>query len=49
MTRSSTTLHLGDAAPDFALTDAVDDSRRSLAALLRDNRWLLVVFHRGMW
>ncbi|HJR67934.1 MAG TPA: hypothetical protein VJ802_16005 [Gemmatimonadaceae bacterium] len=49
MSRPSTTLHLGDAAPDFQLRDAATGELRSLGDLLRDRRRLLVVFHRGMW
>jgi hypothetical protein len=49
MSRPSTTLHLGDAAPEFELRDAASGESRSLSALLRDRRGLLLVFHRGMW
>jgi hypothetical protein len=49
MSRPSTTLHLGDIAPEFALRDAASGHSRSLTDLLRDRRGLLVVFHRGMW
>jgi hypothetical protein len=49
MARPSTTLHLGDAAPEFQLRDAASGVVRSLTELLRDQRGLLVVFHRGMW
>jgi len=49
MSRPSTTLHLGDAAPEFELHDAGTGDSRSLTALLRDRRGLLLVFHRGMW
>ena len=49
MSRPSTTLQLGDAAPDFQLRDAATGELRSLGDLLRDRRRLLVVFHRGMW
>jgi peroxiredoxin len=49
MGRPSTTLHLGDAAPDFQLRDAASGVTRSLTELLRDRRGILLVFHRGMW
>jgi peroxiredoxin len=49
MPRPSTTLHLGDTAPDFQLTDAATGTARSLTSLLADRRGLLLVFHRGMW
>jgi peroxiredoxin len=49
MSRPSTTLHLGDAAPDFQLRDATSGTSRSLTELLRGHRGLLLVFHRGMW
>jgi peroxiredoxin len=49
MPRPSTTLHLGDTAPDFQLTDAATGVSRSLTSLLGDRRGLLLVFHRGMW
>ena len=49
MPRPSTTLRLGDAAPEFQLTDAATGATRSLTDLLRDRRGLLLVFHRGMW
>jgi peroxiredoxin len=49
MPRPSTTLHLGDTAPDFALRDAASGTTRSLTDLLRSRRGLLLVFHRGMW
>ena len=49
MSRPSTTLHLGDTAPEFALRDAASGESRSLTDLVRDRRGLLVVFHRGMW
>ena len=49
MSRPSTTLRLGDAAPEFHLRDAGTGMTRSLAELMRDRRGLLLVFHRGMW
>jgi peroxiredoxin len=49
MPRPSTTLRLGDPAPDFQLTDAATGASRSLTELLRDHRGLLLIFHRGMW
>ena len=49
MSRPSTTLHLGDAAPEFQLRDAASGESRSLTDLLRNRRGLLLVFHRGMW
>jgi hypothetical protein len=49
MSRPSTTLHLGDTAPEFELRDAASSQSRSLTDLLRGRRGLLVVFHRGMW
>lgn len=49
MSRPSTTLHLGDAAPEFELRDAATGETRMLAGLLRGRRGLLLVFHRGMW
>jgi hypothetical protein len=49
MSRPSTTLRLGDAAPDFQLRDAPSGATQSLTELLHDRRGLLLVFHRGMW
>ena len=49
MSRPSTTLHLGDAAPEFQLRDAASGAMRSLTELLRGRRGGLLVFHRGMW
>lgn len=49
MPRPSTTLRLGDVAPDFQLRDAASGATRSLNELLEGKRGLLVVFHRGMW
>jgi hypothetical protein len=49
MPRPSSTLRLGDVAPDFALRDAGSGSLVSLDVLLRHRRGLLLVFHRGMW
>jgi hypothetical protein len=49
MPRPSTTLRLGDTAPEFQLIDAATGASRSLTELLRDRRGLLLVFHRGMW
>jgi peroxiredoxin len=49
MPRPSSTLRLGDVAPDFQLRDALGGSTRALDDLLLDRRALLLVFHRGMW
>ena len=49
MSRPSTTLHLGDIAPEFQLRDARSGEMLALSDLLRDQRGLLLVFHRGMW
>ena len=49
MAGPSRTLRLGDAAPDFTLTDAVTGDRVRLAGLLRERAGLLLVFHRGFW
>jgi peroxiredoxin len=49
MSRPSTTLHLGDAAPEFHLRDAATGATRSLTEMLRNRAGLLLVFHRGMW
>jgi len=49
MPRPSTTLRLGDVAPDFQLREATSGATRSLNGLLEGKRGLLVVFHRGMW
>ena len=49
MPRPSSTLRLGDEAPDFALEDAVSHAAFSMEGSLRDRRGLLLVFHRGMW
>ena len=49
MPRPSSTLRLGDVAPDFELRDAISGSSVSLDSLLRHRRGLLVVFHRGLW
>ena len=49
MSRPSTTLHLGDPAPEFQLRDAVAGVTRTLTGLMRGHRGVLLVFHRGMW
>jgi peroxiredoxin len=49
MSRPSTTLHLGDAAPEFQLRDAASGAMRSLSDLVKNRRGVLLVFHRGMW
>jgi len=49
MPRPSSTLRLGDVSPDFELEDALHGGVRTLDAMLRDRRALLLVFHRGMW
>ena len=49
MPRPSSTLRLGDAAPDFKLTDAVSGARFDRAELLRERAGALLVFHRGFW
>ncbi|HEX8717826.1 MAG TPA: hypothetical protein VF722_12700 [Gemmatimonadaceae bacterium] len=49
MPRPSSTLRLGDAAPDFGLADARSGETMSPRSLLDDRRGLLLVFHRGMW
>jgi peroxiredoxin len=49
MSRPSTTLHLGDTAPEFELRDAASGATRALSDLLTNRRGLLLVFHRGMW
>ena len=49
MPRPSTTLRLGDRAPDFALGDAAAGVPVTLESLLGGRRGLLLVFHRGMW
>jgi hypothetical protein len=49
MSRPSTTLHLGDAAPEFQLRDAASGASRALSDLLTNRRGLLLVFPRGMW
>jgi peroxiredoxin len=49
MPRPSSTLHLGDTAPAFTLTDAQNGEETSLAELLRERSGLLLVFHRGFW
>jgi peroxiredoxin len=49
MPRPSSTLQLGDPAPDFELTCAVSGEPVELADLLRDRAGLLLVFHRGLW
>ena len=48
MPRPSSTLHLGDLAPDFELPVAGSPETRSLEQLLAHQRALLLV-HRGMW
>jgi len=49
MAGPSSTLRLGDAAPEFRLTDAATGETMSLASLLEDRDGLLLVFHRGFW
>ena len=49
MPRPSATLHIGDTAPSFTLTNAQSGERTSLADLLRERSGLLLVFHRGFW
>ena len=49
MPRPSSTLRLGDCAPEFSLRDAAADVPVTLDSLLADRRGLLLVFHRGMW
>jgi hypothetical protein len=49
MAGASTTLHLGDQAPEIGLRDAVSGKEWSRAGLLDAHRGLLLVFHRGMW
>ncbi len=49
MAGPSATLHIGDTAPPFTLTDAASGERTSLADLLRERSGLLLVFHRGFW
>jgi hypothetical protein len=49
MPRPSSTIHLGDLAPSFALIDALTGEGWDLDRLLRDGRGALLVFHRGMW
>ncbi len=44
----SQALHLGQAAPDFTLSDA-DGNALRLSSMLRGNRAVLVVFYRGYW
>ncbi len=49
MAGPSATLHIGDTAPAFTLTDAASGERTLLADLLRERSGLLLVFHRGFW
>jgi len=49
MPRPSSTLKLGDRAPDFELTCAVSGEPVELAELLAKRSGLLLVFHRGLW
>ena len=49
MPRPSSTLHLGDRAPEFSLRDAATGASVTLDTLLADRRGALLVFHRGMW
>ncbi|HKV50109.1 MAG TPA: hypothetical protein VJO52_02815 [Gemmatimonadaceae bacterium] len=49
MPRPSSTLHLGDRAPEFSLRDAATGASVTLDTLLTDRRGALLVFHRGMW
>jgi len=49
MPRPSSTLSLGDRAPDFELTCAVSGEPVELKELLRERAGLLLVFHRGLW
>lgn len=49
MPRPSSTLDLGDRAPDFALPEAQSGREWTLAQLLANRRGLLLVFHRGLW
>ncbi len=49
MPRPSSTLHIGDTAPTFRLTDAQNGEPTLLAELLRERSGLLLVFHRGFW
>jgi len=49
MAGPSRTLRLGDAAPDFTLTDAPSGDRVRLKDLLAERAGLLLVFHRGFW
>lgn len=49
MPGSASNLHVGDAAPDFALADSVSGEMVSLESLLGERSAALLVFHRGMW
>ncbi|HEX5179925.1 MAG TPA: hypothetical protein VFW04_11380 [Gemmatimonadaceae bacterium] len=49
MPRPSSTLRLGDRAPEFSLCDAAANTPVTLDALLEHRRGALLVFHRGMW
>ncbi|HTL96287.1 MAG TPA: hypothetical protein VL157_12130 [Gemmatimonadaceae bacterium] len=49
MPRPSSTLRLGDRAPEFSLRDAAAGAPVTLDSLLADRRGALLVFHRGMW
>jgi peroxiredoxin len=49
MPGSASKLHVGDAAPDFALADSVTGAMLSLGSLLGGRRAALLAFHRGMW
>jgi hypothetical protein len=49
MPRPSSTLRLGDRAPEFSLCEAAADRQVTLESLLEDRRGALLVFHRGMW
>ena len=49
MAGPSRTLRLGDAAPEFRLTDAASGEGMTLASLLDERAGLLLVFHRGFW
>ena len=49
MPRPSSTLKLGDLAPEFELTCAVSGDPVELRELLAEKAGLLLVFHRGLW
>ena len=49
MPRPSSTLRLGDEAPELALDDAATGTTHTLASLLAGARGAMLVFHRGMW